>query len=85
MCGPAAVVTARNPANTSGRRLIIFRDSFASALSPLLLDAYSEIKKIDLRYIRPGLLGEAADFSGADILFIYSAGFFNNSSSVRWI
>jgi len=83
MCGPAAVVTAQNPANTSGRRLILFRDSFASPLAPLLLDAYSEIILIDLRYILPSLLDEAVDFSGADVLFIYSSGLFNNSDSVR--
>jgi hypothetical protein len=83
MCGPAAVVTAQNPANTSGRRLILFRDSFASALSPLLLDAYSTVTLIDLRYIHPDILGQVTDFTGADVLFIYSAGLFNNSDSVR--
>jgi hypothetical protein len=83
LCGPAAVVTAQNPADTSGRRLILFRDSFASPLAPLLLDAYSEIILIDLRYLHPALLAEAVDFSGADVLFIYSSGLFNNSGSVR--
>jgi hypothetical protein len=83
MSGPTAVVTAQNPGNISGRRLILFRDSFASALSPLLLDAYSEIILIDLRYIQPDMLGPLIDFAGADVLFIYSAGLYNNSSPVR--
>ena len=85
MCGPAAIVTAGNPDNDSGRRLIMFRDSFASALSPLLLDAYSEITMIDLRYVNPDMLDQFVDFAGADVLFIYSAGLFNTSDSVRGV
>jgi hypothetical protein len=83
MCGPSAIVTAKNPDNTSRKRLIMFRDSFASALSPLLLDAYSEITLIDLRYISPRMLGQLVDFSDSDVLFIYSAGLFNTGDSVR--
>ena len=85
MCGPTAIVTAVNPDNVSGRKLIMFRDSFASALAPLLLDAYSEITLVDLRYINPDVLGDVLDFSGADILFIYSGGLFNTSDSVRGV
>lgn len=82
MCGPAAVVTAQNPDNTSGRELIVFRDSFASSLTPLLIDAYSSITLIDLRYINPDMAGQMIDFTGADVLFIYSAGLFNAGDSV---
>jgi len=85
MCGPSAIVTARNPGNASGRKLILFRDSFASALSPLLLDAYSEITLIDLRYVQPDALGQMVDFTGQDVLFMYSAGLFNTSDSVRGV
>ena len=85
MCGPTAIVTALNPDNDSGRKLIMFRDSFASALSPLLLDAYSEITMIDLRYVNPDMLDQFVDFTDADVLFIYSAGLFNTSDSVRGV
>jgi hypothetical protein len=89
MLGPAAVVTAVNPANTTGRGLVIFRDSYASSLSPLLLAGYSSVTLIDLRYIRPDLLGNAdivggyVDFTGKDVLFMYSATVFNTSDSVK--
>jgi hypothetical protein len=83
LCGPAAIVTVQNPANDAGRELIIFRDSFASPLTPLLLDAYSKITLLDLRYVSPNALGQLVDFAGADVLFMYSAGLFNNSASVR--
>ncbi|MCL1806924.1 MAG: DHHW family protein [Oscillospiraceae bacterium] len=83
MCGSAAIVTAQNPLNGSGRRLILFRDSYAAALSPLLLDGYSEIVLIDLRYVSPDTLGQFVDFVGADVLFIYSSTLFNASDSIR--
>jgi hypothetical protein len=98
MCGPAAIVSAQSGSGPqrmssssgeedeyppTGRHLIMFRDSFASALSPLLLDAYSTVTLIDLRYVQPDMLGQFVDFSGADVLFIYSAGLFNTSDSVR--
>jgi len=83
MCGPAAIVTAHNPLNDSGRGLIVFRDSFASSLAPLLLDAYSTVTMIDLRYINPELVSDFVDFAGQDVLFIYSAAIFNTSDSIR--
>ena len=74
-----------SPTNGSGRKLVIFRDSFASSLAPLLLDAYSEITLVDLRYFHPAMLGQLVDFNGADVLFIYSSALFNNSDSVRGV
>ena len=83
MGGPAAIVTAQNPQNGSGRGLILFRDSYAASLSPLLLDSYSTITLIDLRYISPEMVGGFVEFSGQDVLFIYAAAIFNTSDSVR--
>jgi len=83
MHGPQAVIRAENPYNESGRELIIFRDSFASAIAPLFLPAYSAVTLVDLRYIRPDLVGMFIDFSDQDVLFLYSAGIFNNSDSMR--
>jgi hypothetical protein len=83
MQGPAAIVTAQNPANSNGRELVIFRDSFASPLSALMLEAYSRITLVDLRYVNPDILDRFVDFEGADVLFLYSTGLFNNSESVR--
>ena len=87
--GPAAVVTITNPSGTTGRELIIFRDSFASSLAPLMLEGYDSITLIDLRYIRPDLLGnpdlvgDYVDFTDKDVLFLFSSTIFNNSNSVK--
>ncbi|MCL2549314.1 MAG: DHHW family protein [Symbiobacteriaceae bacterium] len=89
MMGPAAVVTVSNPAVTTGKGLVIFRDSYASSLAPLLLAGYDSITLIDLRYIRPDLLGipelvgEYVDFQDKDVLFMFSSTLFNNSDSVQ--
>ena len=72
LCGSDALVTVENPDCHNGRELVIFRDSFASSLAPLLIGSYEKITLIDLRYIRPELVGEFVDFSNQDVLFLYS-------------
>ena len=83
MHGPQAVIRAENPLNPGAKELIIFRDSFASSLAPLLLPGYSAVKLVDLRYIRPELVGDYIDFTDQDVLFLYSSGIVNNSDSMR--
>ncbi len=81
--GAAALQVISSPKADSDRRLILFRDSYASSLTPLLLEAYGEITLIDLRYIAAERLGEYVDFSNADILFLYSTMVLNNSSMLK--
>ncbi len=74
--GEAAVTLIENESAGSGRRLIIFRDSFARSLVPLMLKSYDEIVLIDLRWIKSGALDEYADIlsdgADTDVLFISS-------------
>ncbi len=65
------------------KRLIIFRDSFASSLAPLLLGEYEEIVLVDLRYISAGRLGEYVDFADAEVLFAYNTLIWNNGSVLK--
>lgn len=81
--GAAALQIIKSPEAVSDRRLILFRDSYASSLTPLLLRAYGEITLIDLRYIGAERLGEYVDFTNADILFLYSTMVLNNSSMLK--
>ena len=83
LSGNQSVVTIRDEENQSGRRLIIFRDSFGSSIAPLLTKGYSEIVLVDLRYVSSAFLGEFVDFEGADVLFLYSTLLLNNSLSLR--
>lgn len=83
LSGVQPLITIKNPANPQGGKLIMFRDSFASSLTPLLAEAYSEIIMIDLRYVNSGLLGDYVDFKNADVLFMYSTVILNDSLSMK--
>lgn len=81
--GAASIEIIKSPNAATDKRLIIFRDSFASSLAPLLLEAYHEIILVDLRYINSALLGEYIDFSDADILFLYNTSIVNHAAILK--
>jgi len=81
--GPISLVTIENPSAENDRKLIIFRDSFASSLAPLVAEGYSKVTLIDIRYIAPNVLSNFVEFDGADVLFIYSSMVLNNSSTLK--
>lgn len=73
----------KNPEATQTRRLILFGDSYATSLAPLLLEGYSEITLVDLRFMASSLISEHVDFKDAEVLFLYSAPIVNNSALLR--
>lgn len=83
LSGPRSLLTVRNPAGEPGRELIIFRDSFGSSIAPLLLQGYSEITLVDIRYVQAGMLDRFIDFHGQDVLFLYSTLILNNSATIK--
>jgi len=70
--GVHSVVTIYSPLAKTNRELVVFRDSFASSLAPLLALGYSKITLIDLRFVPEKLLGKYIEPSGQDVLFLYS-------------
>lgn len=84
LSGAKSILTITNPASTSDKELILFRDSFGSSIAPLLLNEYSKITLVDLRYIATYLLNDYIDFSkGQDVLFIYNTIILNNSYMLK--
>ncbi len=82
--GASPLLIINNVNNTSGKELIIFRDSFGSSITPLLIENYSKITVIDLRYISSKYLKNVGiDFNDKDILFMYSISVMNNSYSIK--
>ena len=81
--GASSYIEIINPNNMSGRELVIFRDSFGSSLTPLLIEAYSKITLIDTRYISEYSYLNMIDFTNQDILFLYSTLIVNNSSTLK--
>ena len=78
---PLTVIT--NPAQTNGRRLIIFRDSYANAIAPLFVEGYSKITLVDLRRVSPQYLGNFVEFTNQDVLFLQSTLVLNDSSEIK--
>ena len=83
LSGGAAVLEITNPAGVEGKELIVFRDSFGSAMVPLLLNDYARVWVLDTRYVSPGMLGSFVEFRDQDVLFLYSTLILNSSSALR--
>lgn len=85
LSGTKPLLRIDNPNSDSGKKLVIFRDSYGSSITPLLAEAYDTIYIVDIRYIDAGMLGfydkmNMVDFEGADVLFLYSALILNSNS-----
>ena len=83
LSGSVSLLTIENPNAETDRELILFRDSYGSALAPLLVQGYRKITLVDVRYISSALLGRFLDFHGQDVLFLYSTLVLNNSSQLQ--
>ena len=83
MSGSDALITAENPKAETDKELIIFRDSFTSSLSPLLVQGYRKITLVDIRYISSQMLGAFIKADNSDVLFIYSTMLLNNSLAFK--
>lgn len=81
--GPLSLVTIENPAAENERHLVVVRDSFASAALPLLAQSYAKVTAVDIRYMMPAMVGQFVDFTGADVLFLYSSTVINNSITLK--
>lgn len=81
--GSEPVVVMENPDAHTKKELIIFRDSFGSSLAPLLLDGYSKVTVLDIRYMSSSFIGNFADFEDSDVLFLYSTAILNSSTALR--
>ncbi len=83
LSGSLSYLKIKNPLQSNGRRLVVFRDSFTSSLAPLLLSGYEEVTVLDIRYQMPDVLCSKVNFTDADVLFIYSAQVLNNSETIK--
>lgn len=83
LSGATPLTVINNPQATEERELVIFRDSYASSLAPLLLPACSRITLVDLRYMLSSMLPKYVDVTGADVLFLYCDELVNNSSLLK--
>ena len=83
LSGSRSLLTIVNPGAETNRELIVFRDSFGSAMIPLLLNQYAKVTAVDIRYIQPAMLERFVEFHGQDVLFLYSTLVLNNSETIK--
>ena len=83
LAGSDALLVIENSNATTDKELVVFRDSFASSLLPLLLESYTKVTVIDIRYINSGMLGNFVEFDNQDVLFLYSTLVLNSSTSFK--
>lgn len=83
LSGATPIIEITNSLSENTKELVIFRDSFASALAPLLIEGYYKITLIDLRYINSRDLEKYIEFNNQDILFLYNTTIINNSDMIR--
>lgn len=83
LSGSRSLLTVENPNAATDKELIVFRDSFGSAMIPLILTDYAKVTAVDIRYIHPDLLERFIDFHGQDVLFLYSTLVLNNSETIK--
>ena len=81
--GAVPLVEIVNDHASTDKELVIFRDSYGSSLAPLLIESYSKITLVDLRYIDFTFLPQFLDASDADLLFLYSTGILNDSEMLK--
>ena len=83
LSGASPLITIENPNDHSGKELVIFRDSYTSSLAPLLIEGYKSITLVDLRYMSSDLLNDYVDFTGKDVLVIYSSLLLNSTAVLK--
>ena len=81
--GASSFIEITNTNSTTDKELIIFRDSFGSSITPLLIKYYSKITVIDNRYINSSNLTNLIAFSNQDVLFLYSTLIVNKSNTLK--
>lgn len=83
LSGALPLLTIENPTATGDRELVIFRDSFAGSLAPLLVEAYAKITLIDIRYMLSDKIGDYVTFDDQDVLFLYNTTVLNHAMVLK--
>ena len=68
-------IVIENPAATTDKELVVFRDSFGRSMIPLLVQDYAKVTILDTRWLTGGTftLDKHITFENQDVLFLYSA------------
>ena len=81
LSGLETPLVIENPNAKTDKELVIFRDSYGSALAPLLVQDYAKVTLVDIRKTSSNVSALTfIDFTDADVLFMYSALVLNSNN-----
>lgn len=83
LSGASPLLIIENPNVKTDKELIVFRDSFGSSLIPLLMEGYSKVTLVDIRYITSDYLEKFITFNNQDVIFLYSTLILNSSEMLK--
>ena len=83
LSGASSFIEIENKNVTDNSTLILFRDSFASSIAPLLIPYYNKIVMVDLRYIDFSYAKDKLNFENSDVLFLYSTLIINSGDILK--
>lgn len=83
LSGSKSILSIENKQAQTNKELVIFRDSFGSSIAPLLINNYSKITLVDIRYIPSSAVTQYISFDNQDVLFLYSTLVLNNSITLK--
>ena len=81
--GMTAFIQMVNPNAETDKELIIFRDSFGSAISPYFTEGYAKVTVVDIRYLHSATLPAFITYDNQDVLFLYSTLILNDSTQIK--
>jgi hypothetical protein len=80
--GLGPIIEITNPSADTDAELVIFKDSYAHAIAPLLAQHYSKVTMFDLRFVRRRVVVDNFDLSDSTVLFLYSSSVLNTDSQI---
>lgn len=81
--GNISLAEIQNPNVATDKELVVFGDSFARSLLPLMAEGYAKITLIDIRYLPSTYVEKYITFTNQDVLFLYSTSVINNSITLK--
>ena len=81
--GAKPLLVIENRSAKTNKSLVVFRDSFGSSITPLLVQDYRTVTVVDIRYINSTILNNYLRFTNQDVLFLYSSLVLNSSSGLQ--
>ena len=83
LSGAQSLLRIENPGAKTERELLVFRDSFGSSMVPLLVQDYKTVTLVDIRYLDSRMLGKFLEFTGQDVLMLYSTTVLNAGTTLK--